>query len=130
MSIDTTIDAVITENTSVVDQIKAGKEKAINILVGKVLSQERNANPATVMTTIRTRLGLEVVVKEVKEKDIVSTIKKVLRVIDIKAIGGTLYGYTVDDHPEITFTTQDVVDKKPEIPEDIWKYINGQFVNS
>jgi len=130
MSIETLVDSVIADHASVVDQIKAGKEKAINILVGKVLSQERNANPAAVMSLIRHRMGLEVVVKEKKQEEVIETIRKVLRVIDIKADGGTLYGYTVGDQSELTFTTKDVVDKKPEIPEDLRKYIFGQFINS
>ena len=129
-NIEALVNQTLRENASVVDQVKAGKEKAINILVGKILSQERNADPTTVTSLLRQHMGLKPLVKEKKQQEVVALVQKILRVIESKHEGGTLYGYVVGGDAEITFSTRDVVEKKSKIPEDILKYINLQFITT
>ena len=56
-AIDSLIDAVISENPDQVEQFRAGKEKVLGFLVGRVMQQSKGkANPAQVNQLLRTKL--------------------------------------------------------------------------
>ena len=57
-SIERLVDDVIAANPAIVDEFRAGKEKAFNALVGKAMAASKGkANPAQVNAILRRRLG-------------------------------------------------------------------------
>ncbi len=57
-AIDEIVDAVLAANAAIVAEFHAGKEKAFNSLVGKVMAASKGkANPATVNAVLRKKLG-------------------------------------------------------------------------
>jgi aspartyl-tRNA(Asn)/glutamyl-tRNA(Gln) amidotransferase subunit B len=56
-SIEKLVDDVLATNAAIVAEYKAGKEKAFNALVGKVMAATKgNANPAQVNAILKQRL--------------------------------------------------------------------------
>ena len=57
-ALEATIDTVIAANTKSVDEFRAGKEKALNALVGQIMKATKGqANPAQVTEMLRRKLG-------------------------------------------------------------------------
>lgn len=57
-SLEKTVEEVIAENLSVVEEYLSGKEKVFGFLVGQVMKKTRGqADPGTVNTLLRKRLG-------------------------------------------------------------------------
>lgn len=121
------IKKVITENTKVVEQVKAGKDKAINMLVGKVMSVMKTSDPAVVMRMLRDEIGVSQHVRAPKVVEQKIILVHSLSVLDIKHEGGTLYKL-ISGNEVITFTTKDVVEGKDFIPDEIRKYIIDQLI--
>ena len=52
------VDAVIAANPAIVAEVRAGKEKAFNALVGKVMAASKGkANPSRVNVILKSKLG-------------------------------------------------------------------------
>jgi aspartyl-tRNA(Asn)/glutamyl-tRNA(Gln) amidotransferase subunit B len=57
-AIEAIIDEVLAANTAMVDEFKAGKEKAFNALVGQAMKASKGkANPAQVNEILKKKLG-------------------------------------------------------------------------
>lgn len=63
-----TLHQVLLTHPELVAQIKAGNYKAVNSLVGKVMSQNKNFDPAAISDSIYEQLQLKKPVKEVTVK--------------------------------------------------------------
>lgn len=58
-SIEPIVDKVLAANPKAVEQLKAGKEKAIGAIIGQVMKETKGkANPATLTPMIRQKIGL------------------------------------------------------------------------
>ncbi len=151
MELEEIIRSVIEDNAKIVDQIKAGKEKAINQLVGSVLKQDKTQDPKDVMSELRLQLGLKELVKKEKVIRVCSckfvapgstfTCKKCggdvplvqtnLGVLETEHEGGTLYQLTTHStNTTIKFTLTDVMNDVQSIPENIRRYIKSCLINS
>jgi aspartyl-tRNA(Asn)/glutamyl-tRNA(Gln) amidotransferase subunit B len=57
-AIEKIVDEVLAANPAIVAEVRAGKEKAFNSLVGKAMAATKGkANPAQVNTLLRKKLG-------------------------------------------------------------------------
>jgi aspartyl-tRNA(Asn)/glutamyl-tRNA(Gln) amidotransferase subunit B len=57
-AIDKLVDDVLAANPAIVAEVRAGKEKAFNALVGKAMAATKGkANPARVNAVLRRKLG-------------------------------------------------------------------------
>ena len=57
-AIEKIVDDVIAANPAIVAEVKAGKEKAFNALVGKAMAASKGkANPAQVNAILKSKLG-------------------------------------------------------------------------
>ena len=57
-AVEKIVDAVIAANPAIVAELRAGKEKAFNSLVGKVMAASKGkANPAQVNAALKKKLG-------------------------------------------------------------------------
>jgi len=130
MKIEELITQVIADNQKTVEQVKSGKDKAINVLVGKVLSVMRNADPSEVMSMLRDTMGIAQAVKIKKTAvNAPATDAGMLKILATEHPGGTLYSFAREGITS-EFTMTDVMNKAHNVPAKIQKYIASAIIHT